>query len=147
VKGSRYCILHRKPESTDQLGQSDNRSAEGQGDADEQGTAGNELGRGESDDEYANDAEVEAGEEAGETEGKTDPTAETVEQRWDLDPGRVALRTRGKQKLLQEDILYEVERIEMTMIKNGVSLTVILDCPFETQNWLLKVSCLKGMLT
>lgn len=54
---------------------------------------------------------------------------------------------RGKQKLLQEDSLYEVERIEMSMIKNGVSLTIILDCFFKTQNWLLKVSCLKEMLT
>lgn len=40
----------------------------------------------------------------------------------------ISVRTRGRKKLLQEGGIFEGERIEMSMVKNGVSL------PSKNQN-------------
>ncbi|GAQ80641.1 hypothetical protein KFL_000580360 [Klebsormidium nitens] len=46
-------------------------------------------------------------------------------QAWDTETAPVALRTRGKQRVLQQDDIYEVERIEMHRIKNGVPIYLV----------------------
>jgi hypothetical protein len=138
----RIQVLHcAPPASTHKVNQPSDMSANGQGDAGIQGTAENKLGGGERGREDASEGEEEVEEDEdveGGAEGET-----SVPEQWDLVPGPVALRTRGKQKLLQEESLYEVERIEMSMVKNGVSRVIFLDCPVAPQIWFSTVCCLR----
>ncbi|GAQ92741.1 hypothetical protein KFL_011160030 [Klebsormidium nitens] len=59
-------------------------------------------------------------------------------EKWDLDAGPVSLRTRRTRQLLeQDDSLYEAERIEMSMLKNGVPIYLVKwkGCPAAENTW------------
>ncbi|GAQ87554.1 hypothetical protein KFL_003600140 [Klebsormidium nitens] len=58
-----------------------------------------------------------------------------VSGKWNLETGPVSLRTRGKRRLLENDDLYEVERIEMSMIKNGMSFYILVLVPIYLIKW------------
>jgi hypothetical protein len=56
---------------------------------------------------------------------RIEQTGQEVLERWDVDPAPISVRTRLKRKVLQEEQLYEAEKIVASKKKNGVSLLII----------------------
>ncbi|GAQ93069.1 hypothetical protein KFL_012810030 [Klebsormidium nitens] len=157
LKNKKYCRLHHAGAPA--------ASAVAQGDAESEpehpeGTRGGgegpvaEAGAGDveeidlrdldSDDEYAEEEDEEDEGEGGEEQsgsvgrGGSGPEAAASADKWDMDAGPVSLRTRRKRQLLQEDdSLYEAERIEMSMLKNGVPIYLVKwkGCPAAENTW------------